>query len=153
MANLNQVCLIGRLTRDAGTRITPSGQPVTSFSLATNRYASGPDGEREFTDYHNIVAWNIGKRTLADEAAALRKGAQVYVEGRLRTRSWVTQDGSNRYRSEVVIHNLIVPTTAPELKRRLTDTVTFVCDGCNARSASADGRAGQVSALGRRARA
>jgi single-strand DNA-binding protein len=100
--------LIGRLTRDPEMRYTPSGQPVTSFSVATNRYASGPDGERrEFTDYHNIVAWNIGKRNLAELVANyLKKGSLVYVEGRLQTRTWEGQDGQKRKATEVVANDV-----------------------------------------------
>ena len=103
--SLNKVMLIGRLTRDPEMRYTPSGQPVTSFSIATNRYASGPDGERrEFTDYHNCVAWNIGKRNLAELLGQnLRKGSLVYVEGRLQTRSWEGQDGQKRRATEVIV--------------------------------------------------
>jgi single-strand DNA-binding protein len=105
---LNRVLLIGRLTRDPEMRYTPSGQPVTSFSIATNRYASGNDGERrEFTDYHNIVAWNIGKRTLAETVAQFtRKGSLVFVEGRLQTRSWEGQDGQKRKTTEVVANDV-----------------------------------------------
>src|SRR3989442_4874073 len=105
--SLNKVMLIGRLTRDPEMRYTPSGQPVTSFSLATNRYASGPDGERrEFTDYHNCVAWNIGKRNLAELLGQnLRKGSLVYVEGRLQTRSWEAQDGQKRRATEVIVND------------------------------------------------
>ena len=104
MASLNKVMLMGRLTKDPEMRYTPSGQPVTSFSIATNRYSSGPDGERrEFTDYHNIVAWNIGKRNLAQQVADfLHKGSLVYVEGRLQTRSWESQNGEKRRATEVV---------------------------------------------------
>src|SRR6267378_2259151 len=103
MASLNKVLLMGRLTKDPEMRYTPSGQPVTSFSIATNRYSSGTDGERkEFTDYHNIVAWNIGKRNLAQQVADyLRKGSLVYIEGRLQTRSWEGQDGQKRKTTEV----------------------------------------------------
>src|SRR5207237_637882 len=84
-------------------RYTPSGTPVTSFGIATNRYGTGPDGERkEFTDFHNIVAWNQGKRNLAEICAQyLRKGSMVYVEGRLQTRSWEGQDGQKRTRTEI----------------------------------------------------
>jgi single-strand DNA-binding protein len=108
MSSLNRVMLIGRLTRDPEMRYTPSGQPVTSFSIATNRYTSGPDGERkEFTDYHNIVAWNIGKRSLAELVAQyLKKGSLVYVEGRLQTRSWEGQDGQKRRATEVVANDV-----------------------------------------------
>jgi len=105
--SLNKVMLIGRLTRDPEMRYTPSGQPVTSFSIATNRYASGPDGDRrEFTDYHNCVAWNIGKRNLAEIMGQnLRKGSLVYVEGRLQTRSWEGQDGQKRKTTEVIVND------------------------------------------------
>jgi single-strand DNA-binding protein len=105
---LNKVLLIGRLTRDPEMRYTPTGQPVTSFSIATNRYASGTEGERrEFTDYHNIVAWNIGRRTLAELVAQYtRKGSLVYVEGRLQTRSWEGQDGQKRRATEVVANDV-----------------------------------------------
>jgi single-strand DNA-binding protein len=106
--NLNKVQLIGRLTRDPEMRYTPSGQPVTSFSIATNRYGGGTEGERrEFTDYHNIVAWNIGRRNLAELVAQYtRKGALVYVEGRLQTRSWEGQDGQKRRTTEVVANDV-----------------------------------------------
>ena len=108
MASLNKVMLMGRLTKDPEMRYTPSGQPVTSFSIATNRYSSGTDGERkEFTDYHNIVAWNIGKRNLAQQVADfLHKGSLVYIEGRLQTRSWEGQDGQKRRATEVVANDV-----------------------------------------------
>jgi len=108
VSNLNKVMLIGRLTRDPEMRYTPSGQPVTSFSIATNRYGAGTDGDRrEFTDYHNIVAWNIGKRSLAEIVAQYtRKGSLVYVEGRLQTRSWEGQDGQKRRTTEVVANDV-----------------------------------------------
>jgi single-strand DNA-binding protein len=106
--SLNKVMLIGRLTRDPEMRYTPSGQPVTSFSIATNRYGSGTDGERrEFTDYHNIVAWNIGRRNLAEIVGQYtKKGSLVYVEGRLQTRSWEGQDGQKRRTTEVVANDV-----------------------------------------------
>ncbi|HYM51644.1 MAG TPA: single-stranded DNA-binding protein [Candidatus Limnocylindrales bacterium] len=102
--NLNKVMLIGRLTRDPEMRYTPKGDPVTSFSLATNRYGQGPDGEKkEYTDYHNIVAWNVGRRNLAELTGQyLHKGSLVYVEGRMQTRSWEGQDGQKRKTTEVV---------------------------------------------------
>jgi single-strand DNA-binding protein len=108
VSNLNRVMLIGRLTKDPEMRYTPSGQPVTSFSIATNRYTKGPDGDRrEFTDYHNIVAWNIGTRTLAEQVAQYtRKGSLVYIEGRLQTRSWEGQDGQKRRTTEVVANDV-----------------------------------------------
>ncbi len=108
MSNLNKVMLIGRLTRDPEIRYSQSGQPVTSFSVATNRYGSSTEGERrEFTDYHNVVAWNVGRRELARLVAEYcRKGSLVYVEGRLQTRSWEGQDGQKRYTTEVVANDV-----------------------------------------------
>ena len=109
MSNLNKVMLIGRLTRDPEMRYTPSGQPVTSFSIATNRYGGGGnEGERrEFTDYHNIVAWNMGRRNLAEIVGQYtKKGSLVYVEGRLQTRSWEGQDGQKRRATEVVANDV-----------------------------------------------
>ena len=108
--SLNRAELIGRLTRDPEMRYTPSGQPVTSFSIATNRYGGGgADGgdRREYTDYHNIVCWNIGKRNLAEIVAQyLRKGSLVYVEGRIQTRSWEGQDGQKRRATEIVANDV-----------------------------------------------
>ena len=101
--NLNKAMLIGRLTRDHEMRYTQSGTAMTRFGLATNRYGTGPDGERkEFTDFHNVVAWNQGKRNLAEICAQyLKKGSLVYVEGRLQTRSWEGQDGQKRTTTEI----------------------------------------------------
>ena len=107
MSSLNKVMLIGRLTRDPEMRYTPSGQPVTSFSIATNRYSGGEGERKEFTDFHNIVAWNIGKRNLAELVAQyLKKGSLCYVEGRLSTRSWEGQDGQKRKTTEVVANDV-----------------------------------------------
>ena len=106
--NLNKVMLIGRLTRDPEMRYTPSGAPVTSFSLATNRYGQTTDGEKkEYTDYHNVVVWNIGKRNLAEIAGQyLHKGSLVYVEGRLQTRSYDDRDGVRRWATTIVVNRL-----------------------------------------------
>jgi single-strand DNA-binding protein len=103
--NLNRVCLIGNVSQEPTMRYAGGGQPVTSFGLATNHFASG-GGDREnrpFTDYHNIVAWNIGKRELAQFASDyVHVGQSLYVEGRLQTRSWEGQDGQKRRTTEVV---------------------------------------------------
>ena len=101
--NLNKAMLIGRLSRDPEMRYTQSGTAMTRFGIATNRYGTSPDGERkEFTDFHNVVAWNQGKRNLAEICAQyLKKGSLVYVEGRLQTRSWEGQDGQKRTTTEI----------------------------------------------------
>ncbi len=101
--SLNRVMLIGRCTADPEMRYLPSGQPVTQLRLATNRYGGSADGERrEFTDYHDVVVWNMGQRKLAELAGQyLKRGSLVYIEGRLQTRSWDGPDGQKRYRTEV----------------------------------------------------
>lgn len=109
--SLNKVLLIGNLTRDPEARTTPSGQQVTTFSVATNRAWTSPSGEKqERSEFHNIVSW--GK--LADIVAKyLAKGRRVYVEGRLQTRDWTGQDGVKRYRTEIVAENVIMLDRAP----------------------------------------
>src|SRR5215471_7309668 len=108
MSNLNKALLIGRLTKDPEMRYTPSGTAVTNFSIATNRWSTGPDGERkEFTDYHNIVAYNAGRRNLAEIVAQYtRKGALVFIEGRIQTRSWEGQDGQKRRTTEIIANDV-----------------------------------------------
>mgnify|MGYP000297786286 FL=1 len=98
--SLNKVLLIGNVGRDPELRYTPNGKPVVSFTVATNRVWTGPDGERrEETEWFNVVAWN----RLAEQCNEyVRKGRKVYVEGRLHTRSWEGQDGQRRYRTEVI---------------------------------------------------
>ncbi len=104
--SLNKVMLIGNLTRDPESRTTPSGQQVTTFSVATNRAWTSANGEKqERSEFHNIVSW--GK--LADIAGKyLAKGRRVYVEGRLQTRDWTGQDGVKRYRTEIIADNVIM---------------------------------------------
>ena len=84
---LNKVMIIGHLGRDPEMRYTPSGRPVTTFSVATNRSWSTADGERRTdTEWFNVVTWN----KLAEICNQyLTKGQQVYIEGRLQTRRWV----------------------------------------------------------------
>ena len=108
MSNLNKALLIGRLTKDPEMRYTPSGTAVTNFSIATNRWSKGPDGERkEIPEYHNIVAYNAGTRNLAEIVAQYtRKGALVYVEGRIQTRSWEGQDGQKRRVTEIIANDV-----------------------------------------------
>ncbi len=102
--NLNKVQLIGRLTADLELRNTASGQSVTNFGLATNRYWVDKDGKRkEETDFHNIVLW--GKQ--AEMASQyLKKGSLVYIEGRLQTRTWQDRDGQNRKTTEIVAERI-----------------------------------------------
>ncbi|MFA6255325.1 MAG: single-stranded DNA-binding protein [Patescibacteria group bacterium] len=104
--NLNKAMIIGNLTRDPETRTTPSGQTVTSFSVATNLIWTDANGEKQKkVEFHNIVAW----RKLAEICAQyLKKGNKVYIEGRLQTRDWEGQDGVKRYRTEIIAENMIM---------------------------------------------
>lgn len=104
--SLNRVQLIGNMTRDPELRYTPTGSAVCTFSLATNRTWTTDAGEKkEEADFHRIVSWN----KLAEICSQfLVKGRKVYVEGRLSTRSWTTQDGQARSTTEVVIDDMIL---------------------------------------------
>jgi single-strand DNA-binding protein len=104
--SLNKVALIGNLTRDPELRYTPKGTAVCTFGLATNRQWTTDSGEkREEADFHRIVAWN----KLAELCAQLLgKGRKVYVEGRLQTRNWQAQDGTQRTTTEIVINDMII---------------------------------------------
>ena len=105
MAGVNKVILVGNLGSDPEVRSTPGGQRVANFRLATSRQWTGQDGQRqEKTEWHSIVAW--GK--LADICERyLQKGKQVYVEGRLETRSWQDKDSQQtRYKTEVICETM-----------------------------------------------
>lgn len=104
--SLNRVQLIGNLTRDPELRYTPTGSAVCSFGLATNRSWTMDTGEKkEETEFHRIVAWN----KLAELCSQfLLKGRKIYVEGRLSTRTWQAQDGTQRNATEVVIDDMIL---------------------------------------------
>jgi single-strand DNA-binding protein len=105
--SLNKVLLIGNLTRDPNLRYTPNGTAVCSFGLATNRTWTPAEGgeKQERAEFHNIVAWS----KLADICGQLlHKGDKIYVEGRLQTRDWKGEDGTDRKTTEVVIDNMIL---------------------------------------------
>ena len=99
--SVNKVILIGNLGRDPEIRYLPSGQTVASFSLATTERFKGRDGQmKDQTEWHNVVVWGKQAETCGQY---LKKGRQVYIEGRLTTRQWEAKDGSGkRSRTEVV---------------------------------------------------
>ena len=103
--SVNKVILIGHLGKDAETKFTPSGVAATKFSIATNRrWKDQQTGEwKEETDWANVVLWR--QENLANY---LTKGKQVYVEGRLQTRSWDDKDGKKQYMTEVVADEVIL---------------------------------------------
>ena len=103
--SVNKVILVGHLGRDAETKFTPGGAAVTRFSVATNRrWKDQQSGEwKEETDWSNVVLWRA-----ENLANYLTKGKQVYVEGRLQTRSYEDKDGKKVYATEVVAEDVIL---------------------------------------------
>ena len=103
MANLNRVFMIGNLTRDPELRYIPSGQAVATFSIAMNRVYTTNGERKEDVSFVRVVTW--AKRAEVC-AKYLKKGSPVFVEGRLQSRSWETQDGQKRSILEVVANNV-----------------------------------------------
>ena len=106
MRSVNKVILIGNLTRDPEMKETQSGQPITTFGIATNREWNTSDSERKkSTEFHEVVAWS----KLAEICNNyLRKGKLVYLEGYLKTKSWETETGEKRFRTEIVLQDMIM---------------------------------------------
>ena len=104
--SLNRAQIIGNLTRDPELRYTPNGTAVCSFSVATNRTWTTDTGEkREEAEFHRVVAWN----KLAEICSQfLVKGRKVFIEGRLSTRSWNAQDGTQRNTTEIIASDMIL---------------------------------------------
>ena len=103
--SVNKVILIGNLGKDPEVRHLENGAAVANFSIATSEnYKDRKTGEKvSQTEWHNIVAW----RGLAEIAEKyLKKGAKVYIEGKLKTRTWQDKEGNNRYSTEVITDSL-----------------------------------------------
>ena len=103
--SVNKVILLGHLGKDAETKYTPSGVPVARFPVATNRrWKDQQTGEwKEETDWHNVVLWRQ-----ENVSQYLTKGRQVYVEGRLQTRSYEDKDGRKQWFTEIIADDLIL---------------------------------------------
>lgn len=106
MRSVNKVILIGNVTRDPELRQTQSGQAVCTFGLATNReWVTSDSRKKSSAEYHEIVAW----AQLADICSKyVRKGKLLYIEGYLKTRSWDTPEGIRKFKTEVVIQDMIM---------------------------------------------
>ncbi len=106
MRSVNKVILIGNLTRDPELKSTASGQSIVTFGLATNRqWVTSGSEKRSSAEFHECVAW----AKLAEICKNyLRKGMLVYVEGYLKTRSWDMEDGTRRFRTEIVLQDMII---------------------------------------------
>ena len=103
---VNKVILVGNLGKDPDVSYLPSGQSVTKFTMATSRSYKDKNGElKEETEWHNIVAWGkVGESV----AQYLSKGRQVYVEGRIQTRTWEDREGKKRYNTDIVAENVVL---------------------------------------------
>lgn len=100
MASVNKVILIGNVGRDPETRYMPSGDAMVNLSLATTDQWKDKNGERqEKTEWHRIVIFG---KTAEIAGQYLRKGSQIYIEGRLQTRKWTDKEGQERYTTEIV---------------------------------------------------
>lgn len=105
MKGVNRVTILGNLGQDPETRTTPGGTTVTNIRIATSEsWTDKASGEkREKTEWHSVVLWN----RLGEIAAEyLRKGSQVYIEGKLQTRKWQDKSGNDRYTTEIVASEL-----------------------------------------------
>jgi single-strand DNA-binding protein len=105
--SVNKVILLGHLGKDPEVKYTPAGTAVAKFSIATNeRYKDKEGNWQDRTEWHNIVAW----QRLAEIAGEyLKKGRQVYIEGRLQTRSWDDKEsGQKKYMTEIVANDLVL---------------------------------------------
>lgn len=142
MASLNKVLLIGNLGADPETRYTTSGDAVTNIRLATtDNWTDKASGEkRELTEWHRVVFY----RRLAEVAGHyLKKGSQVYIEGRIKTRKWQDKDGQDRYTTEIEATEMKMlgrregeaqptssddPFAAPQTQQRQRQPVNSVAD-------------------------
>jgi single-strand DNA-binding protein len=107
MKSINQVILLGNLTRDPELRYTPNGNAVIGFSIATNRqWVEKNSGEKkEATEFHDIVFWGKAAEIISQYVV---KGSKILVQGRLQTRSWEGQDGIKRYKTEIVGNDFVL---------------------------------------------
>lgn len=106
MAGFCKAMIIGNLGRDPEMRYTPSGKPVTTFSVAVSRRFTTAEGEqREETEWFKVIAWNKLAETCNE---FLSKGRKVFVEGRLQTRTWEGQDGQKRTSVEIVASEMVL---------------------------------------------
>jgi single-strand DNA-binding protein len=106
MRSVNKVVLIGNLTRDPVLKQTQNGQAVVTFGIATNReWMTAGSEKKQSTEFHEIVAW-AKLAEICDKF--LKKSKLVYLEGYLKTRSWEDESGEKRYRTEVVLRDMVI---------------------------------------------
>ena len=124
---LNRIQIIGHLGLDPEMHYTPGGQPTTMFSVAVNRGRRGQDGQRtEETDWFRVVCWNKLAET-ADQY--LKKGARVYIEGRLQIRKYIANGGEQRTAVEIVANDLLRRRRRPPwpIRSTMSSTSSMIC--------------------------
>jgi single-strand DNA-binding protein len=122
MAGINKVILVGNLGKDPEVRHLEGGVSVANFTLATNEYYKDKQGTRvERTEWHNIAAWR-GLAEMADKY--LKKGQQVYVEGKIRTRQYQDKDNQTRYITEIIAEEITMLGGRPQLQEGQSTQVT-----------------------------
>lgn len=106
MRSVNKVIIVGNLTRDPEMRETPSGQKVTTFGVATNReWVTGAGEKKTSAEFHECVAWS----NLAEICEKyLKKSKLVYLEGYLKTRSWESEEGVKKFKTEIIVRDMIM---------------------------------------------
>lgn len=110
--SLNKVQLIGRIGRDPEMRYTPSGQPVASFSVATDESYTNKEGQKvEKTEWHRIVIWGKQAEFVGNY---LGKGRLIYIEGKIETRKWTDKDGVEKYTTEIKAEKVTALDPKPE---------------------------------------
>lgn len=118
MRNLNRVTMIGQLTADPEAKMLASGQAMTAFGLATNYSWKDAEGEwKDGVDFHKVVAW---KKLAVKVSDQYKKGDKIFLEGKLRSRSWEAEDGTKRGATEIVAYN-VVPMTSTEAKKKAAE--------------------------------
>ena len=106
--SVNKVILVGRLGKDPETRYMTNGEAVTSATLATSETWRDKSGEKqEKTEWHNLVFYNRGSYKLAEIAGEyLKKGSQIYAEGKITTDKWQDKEGKDRYTTKIVVNEM-----------------------------------------------
>lgn len=125
MAGVNKVIIVGRLGKDPEVRYTPNGQAVANFTVATSEnWTDKTSGQKqEKTEWHRIVVWGRLAELCRDY---LKKGRQVYVDGRLQTRSWDDREGTKKYTTEIIANNIQFLGSAPDKVETTNEGVDFV---------------------------
>jgi single-strand DNA-binding protein len=111
MGSVNKVTLVGRLGKDPEMRFTASGQGVCSFTMATDsRWTDKAGVKQEKTEWHRVKAWG---RTGEIAAQFLKKGSEVYIEGRIETKEYTDKDGVRKWSTEIVANELVLLGSKP----------------------------------------